>query len=65
MVLTHLGRNFNALCAGVLGYRVFYAGWKDRSFYLFHGFLKKAQKTPRKELERANGHLAEMKERSQ
>jgi len=50
---------------GSNAYRVFYAGWKDRSFYLFHGFLKKAQKTPRKELERAKGYLAEMKERSQ
>jgi len=50
---------------GSNAYRVFYAGWRDQTFFLFNGFLKKTQKTPRKELERAKGCLAEMKERFQ
>jgi len=49
--------------SGSNAYRVFYVGMVDRTFVLFQGFLKKSQKTPRLELERAASLLAEMKER--
>jgi phage-related protein len=48
---------------GSNSYRVFYVGWVKRTFVLFNGFMKKSQKTPRKELERAQRLLDEMKER--
>jgi phage-related protein len=36
-------------------YRVLYFHWKGRTFGLLHGFTKKTQNTPKKELELAKG----------
>lgn len=49
----HLGGNLWELRArGPDGiYRVIYFHWKGRTFGLVHGFTKKAQATPRRELE--------------
>ncbi|SRR5258708_28196150 len=37
--------------------RIFYSFQSDRRIYLLHGFKKKSQKTPRKEIEIANKRL--------
>ncbi|RJO74426.1 MAG: type II toxin-antitoxin system RelE/ParE family toxin [Myxococcales bacterium] len=49
--------------SGSNAFRVFYVAWTGRTFVLFNGFRKKTQKTPLKELARAQRLLSEMKER--
>lgn len=39
--------------------RIFYFAEVGDSFILLHGFVKKTQKTPKKELERAKKYLAD------
>lgn len=33
--------------------RIFFVGWRDNSFILLHHFVKKTQKTPKREIEQA------------
>lgn len=43
--------------------RIFFVAWVDGSFVLLHQFMKKTQKTPTRELEKAKRELAELIER--
>lgn len=43
--------------------RILFAGWVDGSFVLLHSFVKKTQKTPKREIEQAKRELADFKER--
>ena len=43
--------------------RILFAGWVNGSFVLLHSFIKKSQKTPKREIERAKRELADFKER--
>lgn len=43
--------------------RILFAGWSDGAFVLLHSFVKKSQKTPQREIERAKRALADFKER--
>lgn len=44
--------------------RILFAGWVDGSFVLLHHFVKKTQKTPAREIEKAKRELADFIERS-
>ena len=43
--------------------RVLFAGWSGGAFVLLHSFVKKSQKTPKREIEQAKRELADFKER--
>lgn len=43
--------------------RILFAAWNGSSFVLLHYFMKKTQKTPKKEIARAQRNLQEMQER--
>lgn len=43
--------------------RVLFVAWMNGSFVLLHHFIKKTQKTPAREIEKAKRELADMKER--
>ena len=43
--------------------RILFAAWYRGSFLLLHTFVKKTQKTPQKEMDRAKRELADMKRR--
>lgn len=43
--------------------RIFFAYWKDNVFVLLHHFIKKTQKTPRREIEAAERKLKDFLER--
>lgn len=45
--------------------RVFFAYWKNDAFVLLHHFVKKTQKTPAREIERAKNILRDFLERSE
>jgi len=45
--------------AGRKGYRIIYFAYVGQRFITLHGFLKKTQKTPRRELEIAEGRMAD------
>jgi len=40
-----------------------FVAWIDGSFVLLHHFVKKTQKTPRREIEKAKRELQDLKER--
>ena len=44
--------------------RILYASWDGDSFILINQFVKKTQKTPSREIERARRNLADYRERS-
>ena len=44
--------------------RILFAAWDGERFILLHHFMKKTQKTPRREIERAERNLADYRERS-
>jgi phage-related protein len=44
--------------------RIFFAGWTDNGFILLHHFIKKTQKTPMREIERAKRNLQDIRDRS-
>jgi len=44
--------------------RIFFASWTDSGFILLHHFIKKTQKTPKREIEQAKRNLQDMRERS-
>lgn len=43
--------------------RILFVAWLDGSFVLLHHFVKKTQKTPRREIEEAKRELQDLKER--
>ena len=43
--------------------RILYAYWKDETFILLHHFKKKTQKTPKKEIQKAQNNLKDFLER--
>lgn len=43
--------------------RIFFVGWYDGAFVLLHHFMKKTQKTPVREIERAKRELEDLHER--
>ena len=43
--------------------RILFVAWIDGSFVLLHHFVKKTQKTPRREIEKAKRELKDLKER--
>ena len=43
--------------------RILFAYWQDNTFILLHYFIKKTQKTPRREIEQAKRNLADYRER--
>ena len=44
--------------------RIFFVGWINGSYVLLHQFMKKTQKTPAREIEKAKRELADLIERS-
>lgn len=44
--------------------RILFAYWKDDKFILLHHFVKKTQKTPQREIDRAKRNLKDFLERS-
>ena len=43
--------------------RILFTGWVNGAFVLLHSFVKKTQKTPKREVEQAKRELADFKER--
>lgn len=43
--------------------RIFFVAYLDESFVLLHHFVKKTQKTPQREIEKAFREIADLKER--
>nr|6AF4_A Chain A, HigB toxin [Streptococcus pneumoniae TIGR4]6AF4_C Chain C, HigB toxin [Streptococcus pneumoniae TIGR4]6AF4_E Chain E, HigB toxin [Streptococcus pneumoniae TIGR4]6AF4_G Chain G, HigB toxin [Streptococcus pneumoniae TIGR4] len=43
--------------------RILFVAWMDGSFVLLHHFMKRTQKTPKREIEQAKRELADLKER--
>ncbi len=43
--------------------RILFVAWIDGSFVLLHHFVKKTQKTPRREIEKAKREMKDLKER--
>ena len=43
--------------------RILFAAWDGESFVLLHQFMKKTQKTPREEIQKAKRNLSEYRER--
>ncbi|WP_195215401.1 type II toxin-antitoxin system RelE/ParE family toxin [Streptococcus oralis] len=43
--------------------RILFVAWLDGSFALLHHFVKKTQKTPRREIKKAKSELKDIKER--
>lgn len=43
--------------------RILFAAWSNRRFILLHHFMKKTQKTPKREINKAKKELADFKER--
>ena len=47
-----------------LASRIFFFYWKDNKFVLLHHFIKKTQKTPQKEIAKAQSNLKDFLERN-
>lgn len=45
--------------------RIFFFYWKDNRYVLLHYFIKKTQKTPKKEIEKAKSNLKDYVERNE
>ncbi len=43
--------------------RILFVGWVNGSYVLLHQFMKKTQKTPAREIEKAKRELADLRER--
>lgn len=43
--------------------RILFVAWDGKNFILLHHFVKKTQKTPRKEIEKAKKEFSDIKER--
>ena len=48
-----------------LAHRVFFFYWRDDTFVLLHHFIKKTQKTPSREIDRAKRNLKDFLERNE
>ena len=44
--------------------RILFASWDGKRFIILHYFMKKTQKTPKREIEQARRNLADYRERS-
>jgi len=44
--------------------RIFFANWTDNGFILLHHFIKKTNKTPKREIDQAKRNLDDIRERS-
>lgn len=44
--------------------RILFVGWANGSYVLLHQFMKRTQKTPAREIEKAKRELKDLKERS-
>ena len=44
--------------------RIFFANWTDSGFVLLHHFVKKTNKTPKREIDQAKRNLNDMRERN-
>ena len=44
--------------------RILFAAWDGKRFVLLHHFIKKTQRTPQREIEKAKRNLADYRERS-
>jgi phage-related protein len=44
--------------------RILFAAWDGKSFILLHHFMKKTQKTPQREIDKAKRNLADYRERN-
>ena len=51
------------LCKNYKRDRIFFVAWVDDSFALLHQFMKKSQKTPLREIEKAKREFADLTER--
>ena len=66
---THLGQPYITHIDGDLWElrplrdRIFFVAWQGGSYVLLHTFIKKTQKTPTREIERAKRELADLRER--
>lgn len=47
-----------------LSNRIFFFYWKDNQFVFVHHFIKKSQKTPKKEIEKARKNIKDFLERN-
>lgn len=47
-----------------LSNRIFFFYWKDNQFVFVHYFMKKSQKTPKKEIEKARKNIKDFLERN-
>lgn len=45
-------------------HRIFFFGWKGSHFVLLHAFLKKSNKTPRREIDKAKSEMADWIQRN-
>lgn len=45
--------------------RILFAAWIDGQFVLLHQFMKTTQKTPKREIDRAQAYLDDLKARSE
>ncbi len=45
--------------------RILFVGWVNGSYVLLHQFMKKSQKTPAREIEKAKRELEDLKERGE
>ncbi len=59
--MKHLEGDIWELCP--IDNRILFGAWYDGVFLLLHVFVKKTQKTPQKEIEKAKKELADFKER--
>ena len=46
-----------------LGNRIFFVAWIENTFVLLHGFQKKTQKTPPRQIDQARREVKDLKER--
>ena len=58
-----LGNECDCPASDYFLYRILFAGWVEGSFILLHSFVKKTQKTPKREIEQAKRELEDFKER--
>jgi len=45
--------------------RILFAAWEGECFIVLHHFVKKSQKTPRREIDQAKRNLSDYRERSE
>jgi phage-related protein len=58
----HIDGNLWELCP--LSHRIFFFYWKDNKYILLHHFIKKTQRTPPQEIEKARQNMRDYLERN-